>query len=144
MCISLFYAACVCTSECVHVYHHMYDSSEVRRHWMARNQKDRWLWPVIWMLVNQTQSSGGPASSLNHWAISPALLLQKKILQWDAVVAHAFNPHTREAEAGRFLWFQGQLDLQMSSRTSRAVTEKHRLNNNKKPKAQLNVLHLCI
>ena len=37
--------------------------------------------------------------------------LFKKEDSW-VVVAHAFNPSTWEAEAGRYLWFQGKPGLQ--------------------------------
>jgi hypothetical protein len=37
------------------------------------------------------------------------------------VVAHAFNPSTREAEAGRFLSLGPAWSTKMSSRTARAI-----------------------
>jgi hypothetical protein len=37
------------------------------------------------------------------------------------VVAHAFNPSTREAEAGGFLEFKTSLVYKVSSRTARAM-----------------------
>jgi hypothetical protein len=36
-------------------------------------------------------------------------------------VAHAFNPSTREAEAGGFLKFEASLVYRVSSRTARAM-----------------------
>jgi hypothetical protein len=38
-----------------------------------------------------------------------------------AVVVHAFNPSTREAEAGRSLEFKASLIYRVSSRTARAT-----------------------
>jgi hypothetical protein len=56
-----------------------------------------------------------------------------------AVVAHAFNPSTWEAEAGRFRIseFEASLVYRVSSRTARAtqrnpVSENKNNNNNKK------------
>jgi hypothetical protein len=41
------------------------------------------------------------------------------------MVAHAFNPSTREAEAGRFLSdFRGQAGLQSEFQDSQGYTEK--------------------
>jgi hypothetical protein len=37
------------------------------------------------------------------------------------MVAHAFNPSTWEAEAGRFLSFEASLAYKVSSRTARAI-----------------------
>jgi hypothetical protein len=37
------------------------------------------------------------------------------------VVAHAFNPSTREAEAGGSLEFEASLVYKVSSRTARAI-----------------------
>ena len=45
------------------------------------------------------------------------------------MVVHAFNPSTREAEAGRFLEFEASLVYKVSSRAARAsYTEKPCLN----------------
>ena len=41
-----------------------------------------------------------------------------------AVVAHAFNPSTRKAEAGGFLLVRGQPGLQSEFQDSRGYTEK--------------------
>jgi hypothetical protein len=40
---------------------------------------------------------------------------------WPGVVAHVFNPSTREAEAGRFLEFEASLVYKVSSRADRAT-----------------------
>jgi hypothetical protein len=40
------------------------------------------------------------------------------------VVVHAFNPSTREAEAGRFE-FKANLVYRVSSRTARAIQRNH-------------------
>ena len=37
------------------------------------------------------------------------------------MVAHIFNPSTREVEAGRFLNFEASLGYRVSSRTARAI-----------------------
>jgi hypothetical protein len=37
------------------------------------------------------------------------------------VVAHAFDPSTREADAGGFLEFEASLNYKVSSRTARAI-----------------------
>jgi hypothetical protein len=44
----------------------------------------------------------------------------KKHLE-SGVVEHAFNPSTREAEAGRFLSSEANLVYKVSSRTARAI-----------------------
>jgi hypothetical protein len=41
--------------------------------------------------------------------------------------AHAFNPSTQEAEAGRSLWVQGQPSLQSEYRTARALLQRETL-----------------
>jgi hypothetical protein len=46
-----------------------------------------------------------------------------------AVVAHAFNPSTREAEAGDF-WVRGQHGLQSEFQDSQGYTEKPCLKKN--------------
>jgi hypothetical protein len=49
------------------------------------------------------------------------------------VVAHAFKPSTREAEAGGFLEFEASLVYKVSSRTARA-TQRNPVSKNKKQK----------
>jgi hypothetical protein len=49
------------------------------------------------------------------------------------VVANAFNPSTWEAEAGRFLEFEGSLVYKVSSRTARA-TQRNPVSKSKKKK----------
>ena len=39
-------------------------------------------------------------------------------------MAHSFNPSTKEAEAGRSLWVQGQPGLQSEFQDSQGYTEK--------------------
>jgi hypothetical protein len=46
------------------------------------------------------------------------------------VVAHAFNPSTREAEAGGYLEFEASLVYRVSSKTARA-TQKNPVSKNK-------------
>jgi hypothetical protein len=46
------------------------------------------------------------------------------------VVAHAFNPSTREAEAGRFLSSRPAWSTKLSSRTARAI-QKNLVSKNK-------------
>jgi hypothetical protein len=48
------------------------------------------------------------------------------------VVAHAFNPSTREAEAGGFLEFEASLAYRVSSRTARAIQRNPVLKNKTK------------
>jgi hypothetical protein len=48
------------------------------------------------------------------------------------MVANAFNPSTREAEAGRFLSFEASLVYKVSSRTARAIQRNPVLKNQKK------------
>jgi hypothetical protein len=50
------------------------------------------------------------------------------------VVAHAFNPSTREAEAGRFLSSRPALVYKVNSRTSRAIQRNPVLKNQKEKK----------
>jgi hypothetical protein len=45
----------------------------------------------------------------------------KKKKKKPGVVAHAFNPSTREAEAGGFSEFEASLVYKVSSRTARAI-----------------------
>jgi hypothetical protein len=58
------------------------------------------------------------------------------------VVAHAFNPSTREAEAGGFLEFEASLVYRVSSRTARATqrnpVSKNQKNKNKQTNKQTN------
>jgi hypothetical protein len=49
------------------------------------------------------------------------------------VVAHAFNPSTWEAEAGRISEFKARLVYKVSSRTARA-TQRNSVSKNKKTK----------
>jgi hypothetical protein len=49
------------------------------------------------------------------------------------VVAHAFNPSTQEAEAGRSLEFEASLVYRVSSRTAKA-THRNPVSKNQKPK----------
>jgi hypothetical protein len=47
------------------------------------------------------------------------------------VVAHAFNPSTREAEAGRFFEFEASLVYKVSSSTAKAIQRNPVLKNKK-------------
>jgi hypothetical protein len=49
----------------------------------------------------------------------------KKEWPQPGVVAHAFNPSTREAEAGGFLSSEVSLVYRVSSRTARAIERNH-------------------
>jgi hypothetical protein len=49
------------------------------------------------------------------------------------VVVHAFNPSTREAEAGRFSEFKASLVYKVSSKTARAV-QRNPISKNQKRK----------
>jgi hypothetical protein len=51
------------------------------------------------------------------------------------VVAHAFNPSTREAEAGGFLSKRASLVYRVSSRTARA-TQRNPVSENQKEKKE--------
>jgi hypothetical protein len=53
------------------------------------------------------------------------------------VVAHAFNPSTQEAEAGRYLSSRGQPGLQSELQDSQGYTEKPCLEKPKKKKISL-------
>jgi hypothetical protein len=60
-----------------------------------------------------------------------------KTFQWQAVVAHAFNPSTWEAEAGGSLadlWVKGQPGLQSEFQDSQGYTEKPCLRKQNKTK----------
>jgi hypothetical protein len=48
------------------------------------------------------------------------------------MVAHTFNPSTREAEAGGFREFEASLVYKVSSRTARATEKPCLKNKNKK------------
>ena len=50
------------------------------------------------------------------------------------MVAHAFNPSTWEAEAGRSLEFDTSLVYKVSSWTARAVTQRNTVSKRKKKK----------
>jgi hypothetical protein len=52
------------------------------------------------------------------------------------VVAHAFDPSTREAEASRFLEFEASLVYRVSSRTARATQRNPVSKNKNKQKKQ--------
>jgi hypothetical protein len=52
------------------------------------------------------------------------------------VVAHAFNPSTREAEASGFLSSEASLVYKVSSRTARAIQRNQRKQNKRKQKRQ--------
>jgi hypothetical protein len=51
------------------------------------------------------------------------------------VVAHAFSPSTREAEAGGFLEFEASLVYKVSSRTARAI-QRNPVSKNQKKKRE--------
>jgi hypothetical protein len=59
------------------------------------------------------------------------ILSQKEINVLPGMVAHAFNPSTWEAEAGRFSEFEASLVYRVSSRTARA-TQRNPVSKNKK------------
>ena len=52
------------------------------------------------------------------------------------MVAHAFNPSTREAEAGGSLEFEASLVYKVSSRTARAIQRNPVSKNQKKKKKE--------
>jgi hypothetical protein len=58
----------------------------------------------------------------------------KKFSLQPGVVAHAFNPSTREAEAGGSLEFEASLVYKVSSRTARAIQRNPVSKNQKKKK----------
>jgi hypothetical protein len=58
------------------------------------------------------------------------------------VVAHAFNPSTREAEAG-ISEFEASLVYKVSSRTARAIQRNPVSKKNKKQKTKQNRASLC-
>jgi hypothetical protein len=61
-------------------------------------------------------------------------LCSYKNIAQPGVVAHAFNPSTREAEAGGFLEFEASLVYKVSSRTARAIQRNPVSKNQKKKK----------
>jgi hypothetical protein len=50
------------------------------------------------------------------------------------MLAHAFNPSTQEAEAGRFSEFEASPVYKVSSRTARAIQRNPVLKNQRKKK----------
>ena len=73
--------------------------------------------------TNSQHTEGNPTSRLviaidlriivlTTTAAIAVMMLHKEIKISQAVLAHAFNPSTREAEAGRTLWVRGQPGLQ--------------------------------
>ena len=48
------------------------------------------------------------------------------------MVAHAFNPSTREAEAGRFFEFEASLVYKVSSSTAKAI-QRNTVSKNENP-----------
>jgi hypothetical protein len=79
---------------------------------------------VYWRQKQEYPSVQGFKASLSH-IVRPCL---KKTKQMPGVVAHAFNPSTWEAEAGKFL--KASLVYKVSSRTARA-TQRNPVSKNK-------------
>jgi hypothetical protein len=63
------------------------------------------------------------------------LIVAQKVLTYWAVVVHAFNPRTWEAEAGGFL-ISGQPDLQSEFQDTQDYTEKPCLKKQKKKRKE--------
>jgi hypothetical protein len=74
---------------------------------------------------------------------------RKKIVAEPSVVAHAFNPSTREEEAGGFLSSRPAWSYRMSSRTARATQRNPVLKNQKElllktGKGRLSAVKFCV
>jgi hypothetical protein len=69
--------------------------------------------------------------------IIPLNIKKKKKHFKPGMVAHAFNPSTREAEAGGFLEFEASLIYKVSSRTARAI-QRNPVSKNKQTNKQTN------
>jgi hypothetical protein len=69
--------------------------------------------------------------------INIKIFLLKKMRK-PGVVAHAFNPSTREAEAGESLEFEASLVYKVSSRTARAIQRNPVSKPKPKPKQKTN------
>jgi hypothetical protein len=72
----------------------------------------------------------------------PLLLVLKKKKKEPGMVGHAFNPSTREAEAGGFE-FEGSLVYRVSSRTATA-TQRNPVWKTKKKKRKTKTFHLSL
>jgi hypothetical protein len=70
--------------------------------------------------------------------------MSMKIFSSRAVVAHAFNPSTWEAEAGGFLSLRPAWSTQVSSRTARVIQKNPVLKNKKKKPNQIDKQNLSL
>ena len=67
----------------------------------------------------------------------------KNVIGCRAVVVHAFNPSTWEAEAGRLSEFQASLVYKVSSRTVRAI-QRNPVSKNKNNKVDRGAVKLSL
>jgi hypothetical protein len=58
------------------------------------------------------------------------------------MVGHAFDPSTREAEAGGYLSFEASLVYKVSSRTARAI-QRNPVSKKQKQNKTKQAVHLC-
>jgi hypothetical protein len=86
-------------------------------HWLTWGIHDSEVVPSILLGIVQCRINSTLLSNLYFTA--PVF----KVWTWPGVVAHTFNPSTREAEAGRFLSW-GQPGLQSEFQDSQGYTEK--------------------
>jgi hypothetical protein len=107
-------------------------------------------WFALWLaqpafVYNSRPPSQGPTAHMG-WAL-PYKSLIKKCLSW-AVVAHAFNPSTWEAEAGRFLssrppwsteWVPGQPGLHRETLSQKNKTKQNKTKQNKQKKCLIDL-----
>jgi hypothetical protein len=135
---------CVCvyvSAPCMHVYFPacMPDASRGLMQiigFIGSRVTNDWLWATLWVLGTRARSYTRATTALNLWVTSPILLFKKYLFQ-PGVVAHAFNPRTQEAEAGKISEFETSLVYKVSSRTAR-TRQRNPVLKNKQTNKQTN------